>query len=136
MRLPRVRLTVRRMMIAVAVVAILCGVGLQIRRAIRLSRLSAEYTRQAVNFAEFESTWRQSERHHREREQELRKLVDDPRQGVGGPEFWRRMAKGETDEAEKLKSLAEFHASMKSKYQAAARRPWIAVEPDPPWPEP
>jgi hypothetical protein len=136
MRLPRVRFTVRRMMIAVAVIAILCGVGLQIRRAIRLSRLSAEYAQQAAKYAEFESTWRQSERHHREREQELRKLVDDPRQGVDGPEFWRRQAKIEADQAEKLKPLVEFHATMKAKYQAAARRPWLPVDPDPPWPEP
>jgi hypothetical protein len=136
MRLPRVRFTVRRLMIAVAIIAILCGVGLQIRLAIRLSRLSAEYAQRVAKFADFESTWRKSERHHRQRGEELRKLVDDPRQGVGGPEFWRRQAKGEADEAEKLKSLADFHASMKAKYQAAARRPWIDVEPDPPWPEP
>jgi hypothetical protein len=135
MGLPRVRFTVRRLMIAVAVVAVLIGAGLQIRRAIRLCRLSAEYAQQAAKYAEFETTWRQSERHHREREQELRKLVDDTRQGVGGPEFWRQQAKGESDEAEKLKSLAEFHANMKSKHQAAARRPWIEVEPCPPWPE-
>jgi Tfp pilus assembly protein PilE len=35
MRLPRVRFTVRRMMIVVAIVAILIGVGLQVRRAHR-----------------------------------------------------------------------------------------------------
>jgi hypothetical protein len=136
MRLTRVRFTVRRLTVAVAIIAILCGVGLQIRRSIRLSRLSTEYAQVGARYAEFESTWRQGERSHRERGEELRKLVDDPRQGVGGPEFWRRLAKGETDEAEKLKTLAEFHASMKAKYQAAARRPWLDVEPDPPWPEP
>jgi hypothetical protein len=116
MPIPRVRFTVRRLMLAVAIIAILCGVGLQIRPKIRLSRLSAEYAQHAARYAEFESTWREHERNHREREEKLRKLIDDPGQGVGGPEFWRRLAKGETDEADKLKILAEFHPSMNAKY--------------------
>ena len=33
MRLPRVRFTVRKMMVAEAIIAILCGVSLQVERA-------------------------------------------------------------------------------------------------------
>jgi hypothetical protein len=116
MRLPRVRFTVRRLMIVVAVIAILIGVGLQIRRTIRLSRLSAYYAKRAAMYAESESTWRKYERWRREREEKLRKLANDPRQGVNGAEFFRRLTEDETDHAKKLKTFAEFRASMKAKY--------------------
>jgi hypothetical protein len=130
MRLPRVQFTVRRLMIAVAVVAILFGVGLHIR----LSRLSANFAKRAAMYAKFESVWREQGLFCREQEEQLRKWANDPRQGVDGPEFWGRLAQDETDRAEKLKTLADFDASMKAKYEAVARRPWLPVEPDPPSP--
>jgi hypothetical protein len=33
-----------------------------------------------------------------------------------------------------LRLLVEYDTRMKLKYQAAARRPWLSVEPDPPEP--
>jgi Tfp pilus assembly protein PilX len=134
MPMPRVRFTVRRMMIAVAVVAVLIGVGLQIRRAIRFSRLSANYLELAAMDAEYESILRKRERNHRELAEIERESADKFQQS-SIVELWRRLAQEDTDRADKFKLLAEYHASMKAKYQAAARRPWLHIEPDPPRPE-
>jgi hypothetical protein len=134
MRLPRVRFTVRRMMIAVAVVAVLIGVGLHVERAIRFSRLSTNYVEFAAMYAEYESILRKRERNHRELAERERESADKF-QRSSSVELWRRLAQEDTDRADKFKSLAEYHSRMKAKYQAAARRPWLDVEPDPPRPE-
>jgi hypothetical protein len=128
MRLPRVRFTVRRLMIAVAVVAILCGVGLQIRQTIRFSRLAARYADDGL-------FWRRQERNHRALGEKMRTASVDPEQGSGAAEFWRPYIEFQAERAEKIKVLADYLAMMKVKYQAAARRPWLPVEPDPPEPE-
>jgi hypothetical protein len=134
MRMPRVRFTVRRLIVAIAVIAILLAVGPQIRRTIHLSRLSAGFARRAAMHDEYESIWREDERKWREREEDDRQLADqsDLRSVA---DFWREQAERSAVRAEKRKALADYHARMKAKYNAAARRPWLDVEPDPPPPE-
>jgi hypothetical protein len=39
------------------------------------------------------------------------------------------------DIVESIRQCAEYHSRMKAKYEAAARRPWIQVEPDPEIPD-
>jgi hypothetical protein len=118
--MPRLRFTVRRMLIAVAIVAILCGGGVQIRRAIAFSQLASSHT----SFGLF---WHSQEQWHR---QFARSILESDR-----PRLSENDAAEQTEQAEKSKVLADYHAAMKAKYEAAARRPWLSVEPDPPRPE-
>jgi hypothetical protein len=128
MRLPHLRFTVRRLMVAVAIIAILIGVGLQIRQTIRFSRLAARYAEDGL-------FWRSQERNHRALGEKMRTASVDPEQGSGAAEFWRPYIEYQAERVEKIKALADFHARMKTKYEAAARRPWFSVEPDPPRPD-
>jgi hypothetical protein len=62
-------------------------------------------------------------------------------------EYWRRQAEKQADRelvggaehlvevARKQKALTDYFDKMKAKCEAAARRPWLVVEPDPPWSE-
>jgi hypothetical protein len=134
MRMPRVRFTVRRLIVAIAVIAILLGVGLQIRRTIHLSRRSAGFARRAVMYAEDESVWRKAVRDWIEHAERYRKLADQPDQRSDAP-MWRKRAEYCAETVEQIKALVDFNASMKAKYNAAARRPWLDLEPDPPRPE-
>jgi hypothetical protein len=127
MRLPREPFTVRRLMIAVAVVAILLGVSLHVRNV-------SLYSMRISHHSKCESSWREDEWRHRKRAEEIRKLAEDPGQRSGA-EWWRQYAERETVRADKFKALADYHGQMKTKYQAAARRPWLPVEPDPLQPE-
>ena len=126
MPLPRVRFTVRRMMIVVALVAVLLGGASAVDR---LTRRQAAFARRAV-------AW------------ETRREIYD-----GG--VWElRCGRYAGDESILGKSgsytpptpetravlIARFHAlttycdAMKRKYERAAARPWYPVEPDPPRP--
>jgi hypothetical protein len=134
MRMPRVRFTVRRLIVAIAVVAILLAFSPQIRRTIHYSRLSAGFARRAAMYDEYESIWREDERKWREREEDDRQLADqsDLRSVA---DFWREQAERSAERAEKRKALADYNASMKAKYHVAARRPWLGVQPNPVPPE-
>jgi hypothetical protein len=49
---------------------------------------------------------------------------------------WFDIPKADTaDERAKMLGLAQYHLRMKSKYERAASRPWLAAGPDPPPPE-
>jgi hypothetical protein len=91
MRLPRVQFTIRRLMIAVAVV----GVAVSIPAALR---------RRSETFA------RISEAHFRSAD------------ALNPPRKHRRVP------------LAEWHIQLGWKYRAAASRPWLPVQSDPPKP--
>jgi hypothetical protein len=127
MRLPRVRFTVRRLMVAVAVVAILIGIILQVVRAIRFSR-------SAARFAEFEAVWRENAVDDRRMAEHSRRLLADGLDRSNYAQVLLQSADSDTQRAEKADTLAAYLGRMKAKYLAAARRPWLAVEPDPPWP--
>jgi Tfp pilus assembly protein PilE len=107
------RFTLRGMMIAVAVIAVLTWI------AQAASRWSYYRTRAEHHAAE------------------LRNLNADL---VPALEFRREMgyfpgcALGQTL-FERVWDEAEWHARLKSKYELAATRPWRSVEPDPPPPE-
>jgi hypothetical protein len=128
MRLPRLRFTVRRLMIAVAIVAVLIVAGLHVETAIRFSRRASIH-------AGGEVFWREQEQWHREMAKKL--LTSHERlKLLRVDDTWNiEHAESFNLEADKIKSWADFHASMKAKYRAAARRPWLPVEPDPPSPK-
>jgi hypothetical protein len=104
MKLPRVRFTVRRMMVAVAVAAMtLAPVAYLERRRERFTSLAAFHASQVVGYEIDGSGWR--------------------------PVFIGRDGrpvshqKGERD---------LWHSRLKQKYEEAALRPWAPVLPDPP----
>jgi hypothetical protein len=110
MRLPRVRFTVRRLMVAVAIVGLLMGTGLW---AVRMRTLSAAYRERAFEFGGEPAVGRNLDF----------KVITEDGEYISvhkDENYWLRREWGH--------KLAE-------KYRRLADRPWLPVEPDPPPPE-
>jgi hypothetical protein len=112
MRFPRPRLTVRRLMIAVAVLALLTGVIAMLiqserhrQRAVYHAKMELE-TRHLINFYQGDLVLQRGENR-----------ADYP-------------AKLVLFTARNL-----YHSEMKRKWEDAAHHPWLSVAPDPPEPE-
>src|SRR5262245_38985812 len=105
MRLPR--FTTRRLMVLVAVVAVLLCVGRLVQQRLAYQRLAAEH---AIS----EATLRYRE--------------------AAQIRMW-RIGKTARSEWETSRTRADFHAAWKRTYERAARYPWLPVPPDPPSPE-
>jgi hypothetical protein len=109
MRMPRFRFTVRRMMVAVAIVGA-CVWG------VRMLQMSRAYGKKAERFASnamdripgFNGEWPKTP----EGEAKLRRTWD----------LWKQ-------------EMEDHNAAMAAKYRRAARYPWLPVAPDPPEPE-
>ena len=112
MRLPR--MTTRRWMIAVAVVAILLGAGLETgRRSFRFARLSDCHSNAALECFHALMTlggW-------------------PPPQDPSPAEL------GRVRNLYRVRALVHYHSALTQKYERAARYPWLPVAPDPPEPE-
>jgi hypothetical protein len=120
MRLPR--MTTRRWMIAVAAVGLLMGgcIG-----GYRLKRWYDHFLDHARVHAFLEVASRRAE--HAERE------LSEKITGSGsGPKTQRAVC---LRKILYFSRIASYHAAMARKYQHAADRPWLPVEPDPPPPE-
>jgi hypothetical protein len=106
MRLPR--MTTRRWMVAVAVVALVLG-------AVQLKRRRDDLLSGAQSHAQVEQKWRQWEALER-----------------------RALQAGEVDANPSLAAWVarriSYHRTMARKYRHAARFPWLPVGPDPPSP--
>jgi tetratricopeptide (TPR) repeat protein len=166
MRLPRLRLTVRRMMIVIAALALVLGSSIE---AIRLRRWRDEFLMRAQAHAQYERINLESEglarnmtkfyRDSAESDEASSKRWSSP--GVlsrllgfkgepGLAEIHSNLAEIHSKQAEREKDLAiqgrdqatkyaeaaAYHAALKRKYLRAASRPWLPVEPDPPPPDP
>lgn len=112
----RLRFTVRGIMIAVAIVALVIWLGLGSVRSFR----QAQYQRRAEMHAKIEAIWRENEQRQNEivRRQEQLKLDSKLIQT-----FSTRSA-----------ALADHHQAMRQKYERAAALGLLSVEPDPPEP--
>jgi hypothetical protein len=102
MRLPRLRFTVRRLMLVVALAGLVMGGGVW---GYRMWRMSAKYARIAQSFKWTESLHRGLEA---------------------------RFQNNAQREAAKFAAVATHYAALVRKYERAARYPWLPVEPDPP----
>jgi membrane protein required for beta-lactamase induction len=120
-RLPRV--TVRWLMVIVAVVALALGAGQMTRRS-RDYRDRAEYHRR-----------REAEHAREARLATIRpgKTIENYLEARGGRDFSGRIRSERS--ASHLIALSEYHGKMKSKYSIAALFPWLPVEPDTPPPD-
>ena len=112
MRVPRVRFTVRQIMVAVAVVSLaLCGENYRRKRATEKRRES--YETRARIYRSYASQFRDS----------YEKRTSDVFSLCYGPEF-------AATPALRLK-WAQYYESLVGKYEHAASRPWDPVPPDP-----
>jgi hypothetical protein len=113
MRLPRFRFTVRRLMVAVAVVAILLITKRTYVHRLRMLDLAVKHEIMMSDDKFMLGEYR-----------------NNLKAGAEGPE---------SDHVQStivsLERSIEYHVAMKLKYERAARYFWLPVEPDPPRPE-
>lgn len=115
MRLPRVRFKLRAMMASVAILAALLGTFVEY---VRLTRKSADRRARAEEHAGLEQT--------------LRWIIatsgaDAPIDISPGP--------GIRSKRFSARSVADWQAALRRKYEQAARYPWLSVDADSPEPE-
>jgi hypothetical protein len=115
MRLPRVRFTVRWLMVAVAIVAL----------AFPLFRM-ARFYRMHLHAALSHREW---EKFHA---LELKNVALTEYAPSVSPQRRREMTEQSISRA---RNRQRYHAELKRKYERAATHPWDPVEPDPPMPE-
>ncbi len=129
---PRVTLTIRQMMILVAVVAMYLGVSVEWARSQQRSTFRYEASSHATR-----EDWAR-----RDQQRALRVLHNLER-AISGMDLERMGETGVTygqalDERRqalpRAAANADYHAAMKRKYEEAAARGWLTVEPDPPEP--
>jgi hypothetical protein len=125
MRLPRVRFTARRLMVAVVIAAI----GLW---GIALLRLSAEYRRRA-------SDMRRAQQAHSINAEIAGNVAEAIRREASSyPAFTSDLLPGASKyqrSKEAYQRKADHYSRLTEKYIRAARYPFLPVEPDPPEPE-
>jgi hypothetical protein len=118
-RFPRMRFTVRRLIVVVTGVGILLGVFVLRRRADEYSWIAGRH--------EFDADLCE------------RSAGGEEMKGVAcGPKgcyFFDVPAASTAEERAKMLRLAQHHYTLMWKYERAARLPWFPVEPDPPAPE-
>ena len=131
MTIPRPRLTVRRLMIAVALAGVALGGWIELGR---LRRLGAEYADLAEDFRQSVIS---EMRGDVSRDQWVARWrwVEERNRG-GGRLYFRQPLPPEV-----CRARAAYFERLRAKYDRASRFPWLAVEPDPrmpdmPWSEP
>jgi hypothetical protein len=145
MRMPRVRFTVRGMMLAVAIAGLACS-GEAMRRnyeiteTIRIRRPGHEWRAEFHRDEAREARLRYEKAEtHLARRIATRKFYGDPSSAAEWDERLRasvdRSIRDLEDVRESSKRAAEWHERLRAKYERAARSPWLPVEPDPPAPK-
>jgi hypothetical protein len=118
MTLPRVRFTLRRLLIMIALLAVLMAAGLE---AARWSRLAQAYRQYAVGHAAFRDL-------SLGEAEEYRSAYEH----VNPADVRSRTELLESEAGERR--LARHYDALDAKYRRAARFPWLPVEADPPQP--
>src|SRR6185312_13919024 len=122
MRIPRVRFTIRLLMIAVAVVSAFLTIA-------RLVYLWRHYEALAAMHASKEVTYvRQAQGYERKHDWCAQKATLEPPSARGST--WERLATSSGAMAHDLRRLAAYESRLKRKYEHAARHPWLLVTPD------
>lgn len=133
MPLPRLRLTVRRLMLLVALLGALLGAGIEARR---LYRLSLEHTEMAEWFRQrglpqWELGLKSTHEEWLAQIRAIKELNSENRER-GETRFWY----ASPPPPEVCRVMVDHYRALEAKYRRAARYPWLAVEPDPPTPRP
>ena len=143
MRLPRIRFSVRLMMIVVAIAAVALGandVRLRRNRYLDLRSMHEWTGRACLTLAEAHaSTAAANEREVKRVRASLSSSPDTNRQQAALTERITSNieAQAATERAaeQTCRAQASYHDALRMKYDRAVRRPWISVEADPPAPE-
>jgi hypothetical protein len=145
MRIPRVRFTVRWLMVAVAVAAVLFAgvIAVQTPRWRRLSRAFASRANLLLwkeKVSRSQVVWFEAEASSsRERATEIRlmgaEMYDDARAFQEPARGFEENASRSDRVARKEQGRAAYFAALARKYHRAARYPFLPVPPDPPEPE-
>lgn len=120
MRVPRVRFTMRGMMVAVVVAAVVSGGTV-------LARRQRVYRARAVFYAQQEQVALMRWQHW-----SLEAVRLSGRPGERNPrrsDQERRLAEGMVDYS---RNRAAYHSLLRVKYERVARYPWLQIDPDPP----
>jgi hypothetical protein len=130
MRIPRIRFTLRWMMIAVAIAGLIIGAETLRRRGDSFRRRSAYHA------AEVATSHRNAEdlRHDEEVAREQRTFAYRVGDETTGPMDLLDRIKQRQKDRSAMKGRIAWHESMERKYARAASRPWLSVEPDTPEP--
>ena len=121
LRLTRVRFSVRRMMVAVAVVAALLTGGIQ---AMKMSQLTEVHRRKAAEYARYAESFRTNVPVFERLEIYWSERSDDPRSPV--------KIKWCGVYARYNRRCSSYYERLKEKYEYLASHPWLAASPDPP----
>ena len=123
---PRFRFTVGRLMVAVAVLALILGTGVIWRRSRAFALLSDAHALEAGRLAE------------RWLDQATGGTINRDVAGLRGEEDRRRrlkLAEEQDRSASEIRRALDRQLALAEKYRRASRRPWLTVEPDPAGPE-
>ncbi len=135
MTFPRVRFTVRRMMVAVAIAAVATGCVTFWKRSTDFHRLADQYGQLESD----ESAWLSSILEHQEwTKKHGRAGIPFDLPPVPPSELLKSDAEiiaEIDDEAKRRREKIEWYRPRRLKYERAARYPWLPVAPDPPEPE-
>lgn len=131
MRLPR--MTMRRWMIAVAVVAALLGAELARRRIREYRFMASEYKIEAVYHARSSRDSRKAHRRWIDSAQDTEGKAGETDDVTLRAFYIERVSEARSS-AESEAALAQYQEAMRKKYERAAGRPWESVPPDPPEP--
>jgi hypothetical protein len=144
--MPRPRFTIRRMMVAVAGVAVACEVANLAWASERYRSLASHYSRRAgaslVAAAVFQDAIPQAEDDVRFAEQMIRWSREKHRsedwigQQVDERARLQRVVEDYKERVDQGRREAKYDHQLASKYERAARYPWLPVAPDPPEPKP
>jgi len=136
MPMPRVRFTERRLMIAVAVMALLIAGSIQ---SLRLNRVSREHARRVAVLLVRESRLRPLILEEEVRLAEVSMRMEELRRKGDNSSLSYQYAKADHDMRSRFLGMARKTANqsmvLRLKHQSAIYRPWLPVEPAPPEPE-
>lgn len=134
--MPLPRMTTRRWMVVVAVVGAISAAGAEM---IRLKRAASAFPARVAYHASQQSLNEFLVTSSKAEEVQFRRFYAEMRrEGVDRAEadkLEREMTEDRRREVLNLTRKIDHHRRMKTKYLAAARRPWLPVPPDPPPPK-
>jgi hypothetical protein len=139
MRVPRVRFTIRGMMVAVAVLALLIGTDTLVRRSTHYRKMANLVGQRETSSRKLQGTSERSSRWHTElawSQVERWGPFDDDRHRasvVAQTKDWIE-AGYLRQEAAAYAAEAEWYSQLKQRYERAASHPWEPLAPDPPRP--
>jgi hypothetical protein len=139
MRLPRVRFTIRRMMVAVAVLALLIGADQLVRRSTRYRKMAGRFGQLETASRDRHRAVERSSQQHAERAQSWvagwGPFNDDRHRAsvVAQTKDWIE-AGYLSQEAAVYAAEADWYSQLRQQYERGARYPWEPLAPHPPRP--